>query len=29
MSPEEFTQFLKDDAARTEKVVADLGYTKE
>ena len=29
MSPEEFTRFLKEDAARTEKVVADLGYAKE
>lgn len=29
MSPDEFTKFLKDDAARTQKVVADLGYVKE
>ncbi|WP_198972915.1 Bug family tripartite tricarboxylate transporter substrate binding protein [Xylophilus sp. ASV27] len=29
MSPEEFTRFLKEDAARTVKVVNDLGYAKE
>ncbi|RKJ95064.1 Bug family tripartite tricarboxylate transporter substrate binding protein [Alicycliphilus denitrificans] len=29
MSPEEFTKFLKEDAARTEKVATDLGYAKE
>lgn len=29
MSPEEFTRFLKADAARTQKVAADLGYVKE
>ncbi|MFT3721097.1 Bug family tripartite tricarboxylate transporter substrate binding protein [Pseudorhodoferax sp.] len=29
MSPEEFTKFLHDDAARTLKVAADLGYEKE
>jgi tripartite-type tricarboxylate transporter receptor subunit TctC len=29
MSPEQFTQFLRDDAARTLKVAADLGYAKE
>jgi tripartite-type tricarboxylate transporter receptor subunit TctC len=29
MSPEEFTKFLKEDAARTQKVVADMGYVKE
>ncbi|MFT3814874.1 MAG: tripartite tricarboxylate transporter substrate binding protein [Acidovorax sp.] len=29
MSPDEFTKFLKEDAARTQKVVADLGYAKE
>lgn len=29
MSPEEFTKFLKEDAARTQKVAADLGYAKE
>ncbi len=29
MSPEEFTKFLKEDAVRTQKVAADLGYVKE
>ncbi len=29
MNPEEFTRFLKEDAARTQKVAADLGYAKE
>lgn len=29
MSPEEFTQFLKEDAARTQKVATALGYSKE
>lgn len=29
MSAEEFTRFLKEDAALTQKVVTELGYTKE
>lgn len=29
MSPEQFTKFLKEDAALTQKVAVDLGYAKE
>lgn len=29
MSPEEFTAFLREDAARTQKVALDLGYARE
>lgn len=29
MSPEEFTTFLREDAARTRQVALDLGYAKE
>jgi len=29
MNPEEFTRFLREDAARTEKVAAALGYARQ